>query len=159
MSYYEFDPLTDEQLEAMDVVEEGHYRFEVQKSTRKVSKNGNPICELQIKFWDKDGNVHVVFDYLVFSKVNLNIKKVSHFCKAAGLEEQYKKGQLPEDLQYCCGVAHVGIREEQKSPDGKVYPKKNIVVDYDVMAKGTAAGGMKPLPEVKDEFIDDVIPF
>ncbi len=151
---YNFDPLSDEQLDAFSLIEDGVYDFEVAKSTRKTSKQGNPMAELQLKVWDKEGGVHIIFDYLVFSKVNLNIKKVSHFCKAVGLEEEYKKGSIPEELECYTGKCEIGKREAQPKPDGGMYPAKNEVKDY--IPK--SMDGMKPLPEVSDGF-DDSIPF
>lgn len=151
---YNFDPMTDEEIEASSLVEDGTYNFEVVKSTRKTSKSGNQMAEIQNMIWDKDGKTHMVFDYLVFSKVPMNIKKVKHFCDATGLQEEYKKGQLPEELERLSGKAIIGIQDERPNPNGGVYARKNVVIDYVITDKGA----VKSPPS--DQFMDDdSIPF
>jgi hypothetical protein len=163
---YNFNPMTDEELEANNLIEDGEYDFEVVKSTRSTSSKGNPMAALQITIWDKEGKTHTVFDWLVFSQINLCIKKVSHFCSAVGLLEEYKKGEIPEDLERFCGRAIIGqvlgqeIPEEklQGKPIGSKYPDKNVVVDY---VKGSAKPrkvGVDKEPSESKEFDDD-IPF
>ena len=127
---YNFNPLTEEELNSFPMIEPGVYDFEVLKSTRKVSKSGNDMCEINICVWDKNGKVSQLFDYLVFSKVALNIKKIKHFCDAVGLTENYKRGELPEDLTGLAGKVEIGIREKQPNNSGGFYPEQNIVVDY-----------------------------
>lgn len=127
---YSFNPLSEEELEAINLVPDGIYNFEVLKSTRKVSKSGNQMAELQHGIYDENGTIRPIFDYLVFSTVNLNIKKVSHFCKAVGLHEEYKQGSLREELDGLTGKVQIGTQDEQPKPGGGFYPKKNIVVDY-----------------------------
>ncbi len=152
---YNFQPFSDEELNAPDLIPIGIYDFEVVKSTRKVSKSGNPMAELNISVWDKEGRNHFIFDYLVFSSVKMNIKKVSHFSKAVGLGEEYKKGELPEDLERFSGKVEIGIQDEQPKSSGGFYPKKNIVVDY-IVSDGT----VKHNAPKQDEFNDSLdIPF
>src|ERR1019366_7780465 len=128
------------------------------KSERQLSAKGNAMAKLQLRFWDKEGKAHFVFDYLVFSEVNLCIRKVKHFCDAVGLAEQYAKGEIPEELELFCGKLQLGTQEEKPNPNGGVYPMKNIVVDY-VKSDGKKAG-MKPLPAKSDDNFDDVdLPF
>ena len=86
---YRFEPINEEDLDNFKLLENGDYPFEVAKSTRKISKSGNDMAELQLKVWDKNGAINTIFDYLVFSKVPLNIKKVKHFCDAANLLQEY----------------------------------------------------------------------
>lgn len=125
-----FEPLTDQELELTDLLEKGTYDFEVVRSVRKVSKKGNSMAELQINVWDKFGKTHLIYDYLVFSSIHLNIRKISHFCHSVGLEEEYKKGQIPEELSRLSGKVHIGISEKQPNPTGGFYPEKNVVLDY-----------------------------
>lgn len=154
MSHYNFTPLTDEQLNAIDIVPDGVYDFQVIKSTRKDSKAGNPMAALQLMIWDKEGKERLVFDYLVFSQVNLNIKKLSHFCKAVGLEKEYLSGKVPEDLTSYSGKVIIGTQDEMPNPTGGVYAKKNIVVDYVKRDSSSLSG-----KDVVTEFKDDEIPF
>ncbi len=151
---YDFTPLTDAELDAINLIEEGIYNFEVVKSERKTSKSGNPMAAIQLRVWDKEGRVHFVYDYLVFSTVPLNIRKVKHFCDAVEMTEAYKKGQIPEELEGLSGKASIGVDDEKQKPNGGMYPRKNIVLDYVVTDKGAT----KYESNVENGF-DDAIPF
>lgn len=151
---YSFTPLTDEQLDSINLIEDGIYNFEVTKSTRKTSKSGNPMAELQLMVWDNQGKTHYIFDYLVFSQVNLNIKKISHFCKSVGLASEYSKGEIPEALEHYCGKVEVSSQDPQPKSTGGFYPKKNVVVDY---VFGNVEN--KSSKEESKDFHDDDIPF
>ncbi len=152
---YSFNPLSDEELDSFSLLPEGEYSFLVAKSTRKTSKSGNAMAELVLTLWDVNGKPVSVFDYLVFSNVNLNIKKVSHFSKTTGLYEEYKKGELPEELEGLEGKLELGTQDAQPKPGGGFYAKKNVVIDYIPMT----AGEMKAsAPVVHDDFSDQ-IPF
>lgn len=138
---YTFQPLTEEEISSYSLMEEGIYDFEVSKSIKKVSKSNNPMAELTLKVWDKEGKSHLIYDYLIFSKVPLNIKKVKHFCDTTGLFDNYKRGECPEELSTLSGKVHIGIQEEQQKPSGGFYPKKNVVIDYIKAEKGSIAVG------------------
>lgn len=127
---YSFTPLSDEELDMANLLPEGEYDFQVSKSARRTSKQGNAMAELQIKTWDRFGKICMIFDYLVFSTVNMNIRKISHFCKSVGLHAKYKEGNLPEELDGYSGKCLVGIQDQQSNPNGGFYPKKNVVLDY-----------------------------
>jgi hypothetical protein len=159
---YSFQPMTEQELNANKLVEDGTYEFYVIRSTRKISKAMNSMCELNIRFWDKEGKIHTLFDYLVFSNVPLNIKKVKHFCDAVGLIEEYKVGQIPEELGGYSGKFKIftQIGQEipkdklQGKPPGSKYPDKNAVEDYVVTEKSSVKYSSET-----DKFQDDGIPF
>jgi hypothetical protein len=156
---YDFLPMTEEDFAASSIIEEGTYDFEVAKSTRKVSKGGNPMAEINIRVFDKEGNNHFVYDYLVFSKVPLNIKKVKHFCDTTGLQKEYKAGSLPEELEFLSGKVNIGIKDEQPREGGGVYPRKNYVLDYvGVSSKSNDITKVEETSE-NSEVFDDSIPF
>ena len=154
---YNFNPMSDEEIEAASVREllpDGDYDFLVAKSTRKISKSGNPMAELQLTLWNAEGKPCPVFDYLVFSNVPLNIKKVSHFSKSVGLHAEYKKGELPEELDGLTGRLTLGTQDAQPNNKGGYYPPKNVVVDYLPVGEG------KEKPQPVDDFQPDSdIPF
>lgn len=159
---YSFNPKTDEEIEKGNLLEDGIYNFQVAKSENKISSANNPMAKLTLKVWDDNGVVNHVFDYLVFSDVNMCIKKVKHFCDAVGLIEEYKKGQIPEELEAYAGKVEIKFEEGQLIPDDKLngkpkgskYPAKNIVVDYIQHHKDTANS------KVTDDFEpDSEIPF
>lgn len=153
---YNLTPMTEEELNAFDLIEEGTYDFEVLKSERQKSKSGNPMAKLQINVWDKNGKSTVIFDYLVFSSVKFCTRKIKHFCEAAGIAEDYLKGTIREDLERLCGKVHIGIQESLPNPTGGYYPSKNVVIDY--VTKDNASHSGAPKPE-SDEFLNDSIPF
>lgn len=154
---YSFLPMTEEEINAPSLIDDGVYDFQVLKSTRKTSQKGNPMAELRLKLWDKEGKTHTLFDYLVFSQVPLNIRKVKHFCDAVGLQEDYKKGKLPEELENFCGKAHIGIQEKQPKSNGGFYPEKNVVVDYIISDK--SATKHESIKETVDQDLNDDLPF
>lgn len=162
MSYH-FTPLTDQEIEEQTsmLVEEGVYEFEVIKSERKNSKAGNPMAALTLKIWDKSGKTSNVFDFLVFSSVALNIKKIKRFCDSVGLTEAYLTGQIPDELEHLCGKVQLGIENEMPKPNGGFYPKKNIVVEYVATNQGAVkfeSSQGKPAT-AKSDFVDDDLPF
>lgn len=135
---YKFPSMSDEELNAVDLVEDGIYDFEVIRSKPKMSHAGNPMAELNIKFWDKNGKIHTLFDNLVFSTVPLNIRKIKHFCDATGLQDYYSRGELPEELGGYSGKFKITTQLGQLIPmdrlngkaHGSKYPDKNVVEDY-----------------------------
>ena len=62
---YSFQPLSDEELDAINIIPKGIYSFEVSKSTRKTSRAGNPMAELKHQ---NNGNcpkcLEVIFKYV-----------------------------------------------------------------------------------------------
>ena len=153
---FEFTPMSEKELDAMDIIPDGEYDFEVIKSQRKTSKAGNAMAELQLLVYDKEGHGRPIFDYLVFSTVNMCIRKISHFCKTVGLDDAYQKGSLPEEFVGYSGKCLIGTQEEMPKETGGFYAKKNIVVDYIKKSQTKSA----PLPKVDlDNFDDSIIPF
>jgi len=132
---YTFKPLSDEEIESgsnFKLLEEGEYTFEVEKSVHEISKNNNPMAKLIIRIWDNDGLTVSIFDYLIFSNVGWNIKKIKKFCNSVGLQDAYKKGQLPDDLAGFSGRVLISIQEPMPKKDkvDEFHPRKNIVKDY-----------------------------
>ena len=153
---YSFQPLSDEELDAIDILPEGVYNFEVVKATHKISKAGNSMAEIQLGVWNNANKLCTVFDYLIFSTVPLNIRKVKHFCDSVGLIEEYKKGSLPDELSGYSGKVVVGIQDERPNPNGGFYPRKNVVVDYAKADKNVAKNDSVAGTE---ELFDDALPF
>ncbi len=153
---YNLTPMTEEELNAFDMMEEGIYDFEVLKSERQTSKSGNPMAKLQINVWDKNGKSTVIFDYLVFSSVKFCTRKIKHFCEAAGIVEDYLKGNIREELERLSGKVHIGVQDIMPNPTGGYYPAKNVVIDY--VTKDNASHSGAPKPE-SEEFLNDSIPF
>lgn len=153
MSFYDIPNMTDDEIENGHLLEKGEYDFVVFASERKESKAGNPMAKLQLQVWDKEGKPHIIYDYLVFSNIGLNIKKVKHFCESVGLTEEFKNRKLPEKLADYAGRLSLGRDEEKPNLQGGVYPAKNIVLDY------LKRDGNKQIIKKDDDFINDDLPF
>jgi hypothetical protein len=161
---YDFIPMTEEEINRAGLVDDGVYDFNIVNCERKVSKANNPMAKLTIEFWDKEGRVHTIYDYLVFSKIGLNIRKVKHFCDAVGLQDKYLLGQVPEELDGYSGkariVIQIGKEIEHKDlngkPAGSKYPDRNIVDDY--ITYDVKSYALQPLKDSKPLPLDD-IPF
>jgi hypothetical protein len=154
---YNLNPLSEEELNAFDLVEEGIYDFEVLKSERQTSKSGNPMAKLQLNVWDKSGRISFVFDYLVFSSVKFCTRKVKHFCDSVGIADDYLKGTIREELEGLSGKVSIGIQESMPNPTGGYYPSKNVVIDY--VTKDNASQMNVGQQQVAEPEFNDQIPF
>jgi hypothetical protein len=118
---FQFTPKKDEDF----MLAVGDANYTVLKATQKESKSGNPMIELQLQVWDKNGKEGVIYDYL------LNIPsmehKIKHFCESCGLEDKYNQGCF-EDSD-CEGKSGKLILFIQKDKHG-VHPDKAAVKDY-----------------------------
>ena len=140
---FTFVPLTEEEINAANLLPDGEYDFEVIAAKDKLSKSGNTMIELQLKVWDNAGREHIIFDYLLLSLMY----KVKHFCDAVGLIESYKAGLIKDhECVAKIGKAKIII---QKGKDG--YPDKNSVKDY--------LASKNEEPKKTDNFVSDDIPF
>ena len=153
---FNFKSMTDEELNAVDMlVENGIYKFEVLKSTKRLSKSYNEMAELNIRFWDKEGNAHTLSDYLVFSGTTFCTRKIKHFCNSVGLKDNYISGEIPEELRGYKGYFEIGTQDEKENPKGGFYPKKNIVIDYvmhnNAESKNATLTANKGLTDFKNE--------
>lgn|SRR3982750_488328 len=140
----QFEPKKEEELITLLAVGDGD--FEVSTAKKEVSGAGNHQIKLVLKVWDSLGNQGIIFDYLMLNGHNLSLRKIRHFCYAAGLESSYEEGKL--NASQCSGRTgklKIGI---QKDKEG-VYPDKNSVQDYIFIKKNTLA----------ENPIDDEIPF
>lgn len=133
---FSYPILTEEeaQNERFTLIDDGIYDFEVASATAKMSKpkpgkESNPMIELSLRVWDKNGKERLIFDYLVGSK---NMAwKTRHFCEAVGLSKEYEAGSFNETIcERRCGKVSVGFRAPQPKEGGGVYPAKNVVEDY-----------------------------
>lgn len=150
---FTFTPMSDEELDASDLMDDGIYDFEVVKCTRKTSQSGNSMAELQLKVWDLKGQVHTVFDYLVFTQIKLNLRKIKHFCVSVGWADKFEKGLLPEEMQMLCGKVQIGRQDKTPKKDGTgFYPPKNVVIDY-------VSKGENTLSSFSSNELNDDIPF
>ena len=149
-----FQPKTEQEIQAMNLIAPGVYQFEVIAAKDKMSKKGNEMIEVQLKIWDINGHEHFVYDYLLESMSY----KLKHFTDVTGLADKYAAGNLEaSDCVGMCGNVELIIQSGQPKPDGSGnYPDKNAVKDY--IAKGAASKTVKA-PSVDEPFLDDDVPF
>ena len=136
-------PKTEDELKAINLIPEGIYNFEVLEAVEKLSKSNNEMIELKLGIWDDNGNMRVIFDYLLDAMEH----KLRHFCVITKNMERYdSKNLLPEHCIGNSGKVHLIIQKGKDKPDGTKYPDRNSVQDY--VLSDTAV-------EVKkDEFIN-----
>lgn len=144
-----FTPKTDEELQTALLCDPGVYQFQVMDAKSKVSKSGNDMIELNIKYWDIHGKERLVFDYLLESMAY----KLKHFCKSVGLLAEYESGAIDHlSLLGKCGQLEIDIQPERAKEGGGYWPPKNVVKDYIVSDK------VQEVKKAANEFNDD-IPF
>ncbi len=155
---FTFPVLTEEEINAANLIDPGIYNFTITKATQKTSNAGNPMIELQLKVWDINGKEHPVFDYLVATKATSY--KIKHFCDAVGLEAAYLAGTFqPEDCENLSGKVEIIIQDGQMKKDGSgFYSSKNAVKDY--LVQGATVNASEGRVKVDEEpFFDDSVPF
>jgi hypothetical protein len=140
-----FQTMTEDEIQAMNLLDNGKYPFEVFKATDKISKAGAEMIELQLHIYDHNNKAHLLFDYLLEAMPH----KILHFTSATGLQFKYQSGTLTaSDCMGKKGFVDVFI---QKSKD-PAYKDKNSVKDYIMpdLIKTEGPGA---------EFFDDKCPF
>lgn len=145
-----FEPKTEEELNAGNLMANGEYDFEVADAEEQTSKkSGNDMIKLKLNFDGDEGRRHVVFDYLVGSEASLY--KVRGFAEAVGLLPQYESGELQAVMMNGrTGRAKVEIDHKDKA-----YPAKNVIRNY-IKPKNGAAPATKGNHHA---VVDDEIPF
>lgn len=119
----QFIPMTEEEINLLDLIEPGIYQFLVMAGEDVISKNGNEMIKLTIKIWDKNGSERIVFDYLLTQIPH----KIRHFCTTTDQLHKYEQGTLSDrDCKGKSGNLKLGI---QKDKTGQ-YKDKNVVIDY-----------------------------
>lgn len=147
-----FTPKTEQELQAMALVEPGEYSFQVIEALDQTAKSGNEMIKLKLKIWDNMGRERLIFDYVLEAMAF----KLRHFCDATGLTEKYEAGELrASDCPGRAGKLDLSLETGKQKPEGGYYPDKNSVKDY-IKSDGVVA---KPVEAAKDEFQDDTIPF
>lgn len=157
----QFEPKNEDELH--DYLEVGTGNFEVLKATRKDAKStGNPMIELVLKVWDKNGEQGLIYDNLMLTGTKFALKHIRHFCYSCGLENFYNAGKLnATDCVGKTGKLKIGFRPESISKDRTTtYRAKNIVEDYIISASNdNQTKTDTSLTSSQDDKFDDDIPF
>jgi len=167
MMDFTYEAMTEEaaQNARFKLMEEGSYKGVIEHVESKASSKGNPMLVVTLRVWDASGLPSELTDYIV--SMPSMIWKLRHLCESAGLMKEFESQSFKPDMLVGKDVM-VMVKTQQgkeipydklngKEPGSK-YPTKNIVDDYIGLRKNTESG-MKPLPEVKDDFHDDELPF
>lgn len=122
-----FAPKTEQELQVMTLLEPGAYQFQVSTATNERSKSGNEMIKLTLNIWDKKGNAHFIYDYLLEAMAT----KLRHFCESTGLIDKYEIGEInPIDCMNRQGYVDLIIQEGKIKNNGERYPNRNVVKDY-----------------------------
>ncbi len=140
-----FTPKTEEEINTFKLVPEGVYDFEIISAFDTSSKAGNDMIKLMIHFYDNEGNLKSIDDYLLEAIAY----KLRHAAETCGLLKKYESGELEaDDFVGKTGKFKIVVSKGSAKPDGGNYPDKNNVKDYIVATKGAAPTA-----------VDDGIPF
>ena len=145
--------------ERYSLLKEGSYDAVISASLDKTSANsGNPMMDLTLTVYDKDGKEHSVRDFLVFTPKMM--WKVVHFATSTNLLKEYEEGKLCSEIAKGCR-AKVKVTIESGSeipqdklngkPIGSKYPDKNKIDDYLKRPQGAE--------KEEPAFQDDDLPF
>ena len=123
-----FTPRTEQEIADSKLWKKGEYDFEVIGAAEKTSKAGHPMIELKLRL-SGNGTGRTITDYLLAETP----EKLLHAATACGLLDRYNTGNLSaNEFESKRGKLKLGIEKDKK----KVYPDKNVVLDY--VCAGTA---------------------
>jgi Protein of unknown function (DUF669) len=158
---FDYDPMTEQEAQEarFDLLPDGEYDALIENSIDKVSANsGNPMMDMTLLVFDKNGKGHPVRDFAVFTKSMM--WKVIHLAESAGLEKEYL------EKKFCSAIVRnrsvrvkvsmqkgdeIPVDKLKGKPPGSRYPDKNRIDDY--LKKGATP---KPV-KVEEPFLDDDI--
>lgn len=147
-------PRSEEELNAMNLIDPGIYNFEIIEAKEGLSKKGHEMITLKLCVYDSNGREHIVFDYLLDAMPH----KMRHFADAMEIIDAYSFGNISaSDCEGKSGKCEIIIQKGQMKPDGSgFYADKNSVKDY---VKSGVTANPKGRQPVTDDFLDDQIPF
>ena len=162
---FHYDVMTKDEAtrERFSLLPDGQYDAVIKTVKDRVSSNGNPMFDMTVSVYDKNGSQIDIRDFLVFNRKMM--WKVIHCAEAAKVLKEYENKQFAPHLLANKNVK-VFIQTQkgnliphdklQGKQPGACYPDKNIISDYigtdQLMASATTA--MKA-----EDLLDDAIPF
>lgn len=159
---FSYDVMTEEEAmrERFQLLEDGEYNAVITRAEARISTNsGNPMIEVDLDVYDKNGRSHIVRDFLVFTRSMT--WKVIHCTNAIGLQKEFESKQLkPEmllnkNVRVMVSVQTGGLIPTDKlkgKPEGSKYPDKNVIQDYVGQTELS-------LVEKEEPVFDDSVPF
>jgi hypothetical protein len=159
--------MTEEQAmrERYKLMDDGYYNATINMVTERMSSTNNPMAELTLSVFDKNGEVHTMKDFLVFTTKMM--WKLKHAADSANLTKEYEnKSFRPKMLE----GKHVKVEVKTQSgkeipedklrgkPKGSLYPDRNVINDYVMTDKGAVKYDSKA-PAGGHADMNDDIPF
>lgn len=123
--------------ERFQLLPKGEYEAVIVKSEDRQSHSGNPMMDMTLHVYDREGQSHPVRDFLVFTKTMM--WKAIHCADSAGVIDQYKAGKMCSNIIEGKSVRiKLNVEEGREIPADKLgdrspgdkYPDKNKVDDY-----------------------------
>lgn len=141
--------MTEEQIAASGLLQEGIYDFTIVSAEETQSQAGNDMFALKLNVFEGDGSARVILDWVMPSFA----KKYKHLHDALGLLDKYASGEtLASDLKDKSGKLLLGIGKPYTDKNG-LERVNNSVIDYvkrdNLVKEETSA----------DPLGDDEIPF
>lgn len=159
---FSYDVMTEEEAmrERFQLLEDGEYNAVITRAEARISTNsGNPMIEVDLDVYDRNGRSHVVRDFLVFTRSMT--WKVIHCTNAVGLQKEFESKQLTPEMLVNKNVrVLVSVQTGGLIPDdrlkgksvGSKYPDKNVIQDYIGNVELT-------LIQKKEDEFNDELPF
>ncbi len=144
--------LTEEQIAASGLLDDGVYDFTIVQVTEGQSKSGNDMFALKLHVFNTDGAPVIILDWVLAAFP----KKFKHLHDALGLLDLYAKGDTkPEDLERKSGKLLLGKGKPYTDANG-IDRVNNTVVDYVKRENAETYAKASAMPK---EVVDDEIPF
>jgi hypothetical protein len=144
------EPKTEAEVQEANLLPAGVYDFEVAEAEEGMSKAGNDMVTLKLRFERPEGGTVSILDWLVAT--DGMAYKTRHFAETTGMLNDYERGEmLAHQMIGKTGTAKLGI-----TPAKGEYRAKNSVLDYLPQSGASASmNGSKP----KTDDFDDSVPF
>lgn len=148
-----FTPMTDDEIKAAGLLEEGEYQATVVGLTEATSKAGDPMLKIDFTLYMPSGGEIARSDWFLTDGEykHLGLAKLHEFCEATGLADAYKSGSLTEK-DVAGKRLNIEISHVKSKKDGKV--NANISGYFPLNGKVQTQAAPKA-----DTFNDDDIPF
>lgn len=141
----DFTPLSDKELNELNLYPEGTYKFRVLRTEQKISRASNDYFGLKMMI-QINGKDRPLFDMLMFE--GKMMYKTKHFCETTGMLDKYENGKL---MPFECDGKE-GTLKLTHTVNQKTGELQNTVKDY-------VSSEENPIAQEESFFDDDVPSF
>jgi len=163
-----YTPYTEAQIQSMNVMEPGIYRFQVleaiitdQYGQPLRDKNGTDMAKLKLLIWDAENRERTLFTYI--SGDGNFAYKLRHFAKTIGMLQQYEDAIFEIDKTIGKqGHADIVIKRGTLKTDGsgEMWADRNDVKDFVLTADGSVVNHSHAAPALQvEQTLEEDIPF